>query len=80
MKHGLRRAYSCEETGNALCAFHHVMKRANYLASVLTNRMSIYQHDSEPQPSVVRERDLESAFIEKLRGLKYTDRPAERAP
>jgi hypothetical protein len=29
--------------------------------------MSIYQHDSEPQPSVVRERDLESDFIEKLR-------------
>jgi len=56
------------------------MKRANYLASVLTNRMSIYQHDSEPQPSVVRERDLESDFIEKLLGLKYTDRPAERAP
>jgi hypothetical protein len=56
------------------------MERANYLASVLTNRMSIYQHDSEAQPSVVRERDLESDFIEKLRGLKYTDRPAERAP
>ncbi len=56
------------------------MERANYLASILTNRMSIYQHDSEPQPSVVRERDLKSDVIEKLRGLKYTDRPAERAP
>lgn len=42
--------------------------------------MSIYQHDSEPQPSVVRERDLESDFIEKLSGLKYTDRPTEHAP
>jgi len=37
--------------------------------------MSTYHHDSDPQPSVVRERDLESDFIEKLRGLKYTDRP-----
>ncbi len=35
----------------------------------------IYQHDSDPQPSVVREQDIETDFIEKLRDLKYTDRP-----
>lgn len=30
---------------------------------------------SESRRSVVREGDIEDAFIEKLRGLKYTDRP-----
>jgi type I restriction enzyme R subunit len=37
--------------------------------------MSIYNHDSDSHPSVVRERDLETDFIDTLRDLKYTDRP-----
>src|SRR5262249_44218524 len=31
--------------------------------------------DSDPRPSVVREQDIEEAFIGKLRDLKYIDRP-----
>src|SRR2546423_382703 len=34
-----------------------------------------YQQDPDPRPSVVREQDIEADFIEKLRDLKYTDRP-----
>lgn len=34
-----------------------------------------YQQDSDPHPSVVNERDIETDFLEKLRSLKYTDRP-----
>ena len=34
-----------------------------------------YEHGPEPRPSVVREQDIESSFLEKLRDLKYTDRP-----
>jgi type I restriction enzyme, R subunit len=33
-----------------------------------------YEQDPDPQPLVVNEQDIESAFIEKLRDLKYTDR------
>ncbi len=33
-----------------------------------------YRQDSNPRPSAVREQDIEVAFIEKLRGLKYTVR------
>jgi len=35
----------------------------------------IYQHDPNPQKHVVREQGIEDGFIEKLRSLKYTDRP-----
>ena len=34
-----------------------------------------YQQDPDPRPSVVREQDIEEAFIGKLRDLKYTPRP-----
>lgn len=35
----------------------------------------IYQQGPEPQPLVLKEQDIETAFIEKLGGLKYTERP-----
>jgi type I restriction enzyme R subunit len=35
----------------------------------------VYKVDPDPSPSVVREQDIESGFIEKLRGLKYEIRP-----
>lgn len=35
----------------------------------------IYQQAPEPQPLVLKEQDIETAFIEKLGGLKYTERP-----
>jgi type I restriction enzyme R subunit len=34
-----------------------------------------YTDDPVPRTSVVRERDIETDFLEKLRDLKYTDRP-----
>jgi len=34
-----------------------------------------YPQDPDHRPSVVREQDIETDFIEKLRDLKYTDRP-----
>jgi type I restriction enzyme R subunit len=34
-----------------------------------------YQHDPDPHPHVVKEQGIEEGFIEKLRSLKYTDRP-----
>ena len=34
-----------------------------------------YPQDSPSPPSVVQERDIESDFVEKLSGLKYTYRP-----
>lgn len=37
--------------------------------------MSIYQHDSDSRPPVVREQDIETDFVEKLRSLKYEYRP-----
>jgi len=37
--------------------------------------MSIYQHDSDSHPLVVREQDIETDFVEKLRSLKYEYRP-----
>jgi type I restriction enzyme R subunit len=36
---------------------------------------TIYKDDSNFPPSVVREQDIETGFVEKLRNLKYTDRP-----
>jgi type I restriction enzyme R subunit len=35
----------------------------------------VYEHDSDPRSSVVREQDIETDFLEKLRSLKYPDRP-----
>lgn len=35
----------------------------------------IYPQTSPSKPLIVREQDIEDAFIEKLRGLKYTHRP-----
>ena len=37
--------------------------------------MSIYQHDPNSHPPVVREQDIETDFVEKLRSLKYEYRP-----
>jgi hypothetical protein len=34
-----------------------------------------YRQDPDPKPAAVREQDIETAFIEKLRDLKYADRP-----
>ena len=34
-----------------------------------------YHQDPDPRPSVVREQDIEEAFTEKLKDLKYTHRP-----
>ena len=34
-----------------------------------------YKQDPHPRYSVVREQDIETDFLEKLRSLKYTDRP-----
>jgi type I restriction enzyme R subunit len=34
-----------------------------------------YQHDSDSHPPVVREQDIETDFVEKLRSLKYEYRP-----
>ena len=35
----------------------------------------IDQAEPNPHPSVIREQGIESDFVEKLRSLKYTDRP-----
>jgi type I restriction enzyme R subunit len=35
---------------------------------------TLYEQDPDSRPFVVREQDIEAAFIEKLRDLKYTDR------
>jgi type I restriction enzyme R subunit len=34
-----------------------------------------YQQTPDPKPSAVKEQDIEESFIQKLRDLKYTDRP-----
>jgi type I restriction enzyme, R subunit len=34
-----------------------------------------YEQDADPRPLVVNEQDIETDFLEKLRSLKYTDRP-----
>ncbi|MDQ5978024.1 MAG: type restriction enzyme subunit, partial [Verrucomicrobiota bacterium] len=36
---------------------------------------TIYPQDQDRRPSVVREQDIEVEFIDKLKDLKYTDRP-----
>jgi type I restriction enzyme, R subunit len=41
----------------------------------MTSPKSTYDQNPDPRPTVVKEQDIEDAFIAKLRNLKYTHRP-----